>query len=378
MLNIIFLGGEDVSARIDIAQLLKQKGCNVSIIGSEDSSIFEASGIPYQKIRINRELNIIDDIKTILNIRKILKNQKEKTVVHAFDTKLIIYLPFAAIGLKNIKTVRTINGMGRVFSGDSMKHKLFQKAYVLIQSIIKNKVDYTIFQNTDNFKYFRNKNIVNTSSSKIVKGSGINIQKFQSFVPDELKQELRQELQIDAHLPTVILISRLIKQKGVYEYLQAAKYCNEKIKRFNFLLVGQIDTKEDAVSFDEIRRYSDYVNYIGRRNDVKELLSISDIFVLPTYYSEGIPRVLLEASIMRLALVSTDMPGCNDVVIDDFNGKIVKIKSSEDLAEKLNFLVSDNQLLQIMKENSFTHVQQFSLDKVASDCLNIYKELIAK
>src|SRR5690606_22175878 len=103
------------------------------IIGSEDVEVFQQNNIPYQKIEINREFNILDDIRTIFRIRKILKQLTEKTVVHAFDTKLIIYLPFAAIGLKNVKKVRTINGMGRIFSGTGFKYRLFQHLYVVIQ-----------------------------------------------------------------------------------------------------------------------------------------------------------------------------------------------------------------------------------------------------
>lgn len=376
MINVVFLGGEDVSARIDIAQLLIQKGCVVSIIGSEDEVIFKQNNIPYQKIGINREFNIIDDIKTIFRIRKILKQLTEKTVVHAFDTKLIIYLPFAAIGLKNVKKVRTINGMGRIFSGSGFKYTLFQQMYVVIQKLIKNKVDFTIFQNTDNYKYFLKKNIVNPNSATVIKGSGINLEKFHSEVALEVKQKLIYDLRIDTKFPTAILVSRLIKQKGIIEFLHAAKNINFPEKRMNFLLVGQIDTNKDAVSRSEIESYGEYINYLGRRNDVRDLLSISDIFVLPTYYSEGVPRVLMEAAAMKLALISTDMPGCNDMVIDDYNGKIIEIQNSKDLTEKLNQTISDTSQLKKYKENSFEHVQQFSLENVTSDCFSIYKDLI--
>lgn len=376
MINVVFLGGEDVSARIDIAQLLKEKGCEVSIIGSEDEAIFKQNNIPYQKIEINREFNIIDDIKTILRIRKILKQLTDTTIVHAFDTKLIIYLPFATIGLKNIKKVRTINGMGRIFSGSGFKYTLLQQIYVLLQRMIKNRVDFTIFQNTDNYRYFLKNNIVNPNSAKVIKGSGINLEKFHSEVALEVKQKLIQDLGIDTKFPTAILVSRLIKQKGITEFLHAAKNINSPEKRMNFLLVGQIDTNKDAVSRSEIDSYADYVNYLGRRNDVRDLLSISDVFVLPTYYSEGVPRVLMEAAAMKLALISTDMPGCNDVVVDDYNGKIIEIRNSNDLTEKLNQVISDTVQLEKYKANSFAHVQQFSLENVTSDCFNIYKNLI--
>jgi len=376
MLDIIFLGGEDVSARIDIVEVLNQKECNVTILGSEDRTIFDSHQISYKNIHINRELNILDDIKTIFEIRRVLKKTKNTTIVHAFDTKLIIYLPFAALGLRNIKTVRTINGMGRIFSGDSFKNKILQGIYIFIQKLIKNRVDYTIFQNTDNYKFFEKRNMVNRASCKVVRGSGINLKKFQSSISE--KEELAKTLDINMRIPTIILVSRLIRQKGVLEYLEAAKLINEKNQEANFLLVGQIDTNQDAISINEIENYSPYVNYLGRRNDIRALLSICDIFVLPSYYSEGVPRVLLEAAAMKLALLTTDMPGCNDVVVDGFNGKIINIKDTLDLVNKLRLVMSDKDELQTMKINSSIHVQQFSLDNVASEYFNIYKDLINK
>ena len=373
MINVVFLGGEDVSARIDISKKLMSLVCDIEIIGSEKKEIFKKNNIKYTKFNLNREFNIFDDIKSIFYIRKFLKQKKNETIVHAFDTKLTIFLPLAAVGLKNIKVIRTINGMGRLFTERSFKNRFLITFYKYIQKFVENKVDFTVFQNTDNYNYFIKNKLSNVSRSQVIKSSGIDILEFSSPVDKLKKDSLFLKYINNKNLPTFILISRLIKQKGVSNFLEAAKLCHLDGFKFNFLLVGQIDSNSDAVSSEEIDSYKKYVTYLGRQTNINELLSISDVFVFPSYYSEGVPRVLLEASAMSTALLTTNMPGCNDVLLDGINGLMVKVNNSKDLCYKMISIVNNSDALKKMKENSFNHVRNFSLEKVTSEYLKIYK-----
>ena len=240
---------------------------------------------------------------------------------------------------------------------------------------MKKIVDYTVFQNTDNYNYFLKNNLVKEENSGVVKSSGINLKNYFIPVKDEDKNKLRIELNINDKQPTFVLISRLIKQKGVLNYLEAAQKSFDNGYKFNFLLVGQIDSNKDAISIDTIQRYANSVKYLNKRSDVKEILSISDVFVLPSYYSEGVPRVLLEASASGLVLLSTDMPGCNDVVVDNYNGKIIEIKNSDDLFDKMIYVVKDKDRLKEYSKNSIEHVQNFSLELVTNKYFEIYKNI---
>jgi glycosyltransferase involved in cell wall biosynthesis len=378
MYRIVFLGGEDVSARIDISkELIKQK-CHIEIIGTESAENFIDSGIKYQQFDLNREFDVIGDFKSLFQIRKILKNYSKNTVVHAFDTKLTILLPIASIGLKNIKVVRTINGMGRIFTSSNIKNKILKFIYKFIQRSLKKNVEYTIFQNTDNYNYFIKNNLVNKEASSVIMSSGINLLNYSKIINEVDKNKLRIELNINDKQPTFILISRLIKQKGVLNYLEAAQKCFDNGFKFNFLLVGQIDSNNDAVPFEQINKYKHCVSYLGKQTNIKELLSISDIFVLPTYYGEGVPRVLLEASAMSLALLTTNMPGCNDVLLDGINGLYINVNDSDDLYIKMKYLSENKDILSRFKINAFKHVNNFSLDKISSECLKIYKNVYNK
>ena len=146
-MNIIFLGGEDVSARIDISKKLIELGNNVKIIGNLKEYIFNQNNIAYTSFNLNRELNVFDDIKSIISLRRVLVNIKDDYIVHAFDTKLTIFLPIASFGLDNIKVVRTINGMGRLFTKKSINNNFLVIIYKIIQKLIKGE-DVNLFSKT--------------------------------------------------------------------------------------------------------------------------------------------------------------------------------------------------------------------------------------
>ncbi len=374
MRNLIFLGGEDVSSRIEISKKFMDLGYKINIIGTEKEDKFIKNGISYKKYNFSREFTIFDDIKSIINLRNILKEQPQNTIVHAFDTKPTLFLPFASFGLDNIKVSRTITGMGRIFTEKSLKNRALKRVYNTLQKGIKSKVDFTVFQNSDDAKYFMQNSLTKKNKSAIVKSSGIDLKNFKLFVDKKKVEKLKDKLSIDRDKKTFILVSRMVKQKGILTYLKSAKICYQEGYRYNFLLVGQLDT-DKSITLEEIEEYSSFVKYLGRREDVKELLALSDIFVLPTYYREGVPRVLLEASAMGLGLITTNMPGCKDVVIDDYNGKLVEIENERDLASNMIYMAEDEDRLNIYKKNSQKKVKEFDLNVVVKGYDNIYKRI---
>lgn len=371
------MGGEDVSARIEISKIFSAKGYDVEIMGSENEQKFIDNGVAYTHYSLNRELNLINDVKTVFELRKIFKKQPKNTVIHAFDTKPILYLPLAAMGLKNISVVRSINGVGRIFTDKSFKNTVLKMVYSLIQKCVAPLVDHTIFQNGDDHAYFMEKGLTTDAKSSIVKSSGLNLKVFSTEVDAPKLEKLKQEIGLKEDQKTFILVSRLVRQKGVMNFLEAAQKCHDNGYKYNFLLVGQLDTKKDAITQQEIDGFEGVVNYLGRREDVRELLALSDVFVLPTYYREGVPRVLLEASAMGLALIATNMPGCKDVVTDGENGRLVNIKDSDDLYKKMVDVVKDEDVLANYSKNAQEHVKHFDLDIIVNKYDDCYSEIVS-
>ncbi|HEY7867084.1 MAG TPA: glycosyltransferase, partial [Psychromonas sp.] len=264
-------------------------------------------------------------------------------------------------------------GMGRIFTGKTFINSVLRFVYYMVQKNISRRVDFTIFQNDDDAAYYLNHKIINRDKAAIVKSSGLDLEKYSKNVARHKIEELKNELNIMSGQTTFILVSRMVKQKGIVDYLEAAKKCYEKGNRFNFLLVGQLDS-DGSLSFEQINAYHQYVRFLGRREDVKALLAVADVFVLPTYYREGVPRVLLEASAMGLALIATDMPGCKDVVIDDYNGKLVNIKDPEDLAKKMILLGTNKSIRHKFAINAEEKVKEFSLDIVTNKYDQVYQQ----
>ncbi|PNX52936.1 MAG: hypothetical protein BV458_07020 [Thermoplasmata archaeon M9B2D] len=374
MPKLILLGGEDVSARIEIAKKLSLLGYEITILGTEKEERFLKNGIRYSRYSLNRELNVIDDLKTILELRTILKGESTQTIVHAFDTKPTMFLPLAALGQKQIKVVRTITGMGRIFTEESVKNSFLKYLYNLIQRVVSRRVDFTIFQNDDDADYYIGKRLIEQSRAGVVKSSGIDLAEFSKSIDRGRLQAIEDELKLPPGRLTFILVSRMVRQKGILDYLEAAKKCYENGHSFNFLLVGQLDS-DGSVTLEQINAYSRYVHFLGRREDVKELLSLSDVFVLPTYYREGVPRVLLEASATGLALIATDMPGCKDVVVDGYNGKLVKVQDPDDLYKKMLYVSEDNERLHDFSVNAKEKVKEFDLEIVTNKYDKVYKSL---
>jgi glycosyltransferase involved in cell wall biosynthesis len=371
--KLIFLGGEDASARIEISKKFIALGYEIEIVGTQDKTIFAKNNIAYKNYSLNRELNLFEDIKTIFELRKILKKQRKNTIIHAFDTKPTIFLPLSAFGLKNIKIVRTITGMGRIFTDNSLRNNILKIVYNIIQKFVNLRVDYTIFQNDDDYKYYVKYNLLNQSKASVIKSSGLDLTKYSITVESKKLEYLNKELSLNVQEKTFILVSRMVKQKGVLNYLEAAKICYEKGFKYNFLLVGQLDS-DNSISLEEIKNHKEYVKYLGRREDIKELMSLSNIFVLPTYYREGVPRVLLEASALGLPSITTNMPGCKDVIEDGYNGKLVNIKDSQNLANSMIELVHDENLNNY-SQNAKLKVQEFNIDKVVYKYNKIYKKI---
>ena len=170
----------------------------------------------------------------------------------------------------------------------------------------------------------------------------------------------------------------MVRDKGVTQFLQAAKILKTKNPQMDFLLVGPLASEgKQALSQAEIDEYKDCVQYLGKRSDIPALLAISDIFALPSYYREGVPRVLLEAGAMGLALITTDMPGCREAVHHEENGLLVPIRDEKALARAIERL-AQNYALRVKYGQASANLirNRFDLALVADQYAAIYESVL--
>ncbi|MDO6491486.1 MAG: glycosyltransferase family 4 protein [Cellulophaga sp.] len=357
-INICLVGGEDSYKRIDLSQHLIADNFNVTILGTKQHNF--PRNINFIKYNLNRKFNLISDFKTIIEYRQIIK-KNSFDIIQTFDTKPAFLLPIAAIGL-NTKIVRTITGLGTIFMGNSFKFKIYRFLYKTSHLFIKNKVKHTTFQNEDDRNYFLTNKLVSKENSSLIYGSGIDLNKIN-------KKAERKNIDF-----TFLLVARLVYEKGVINYLEAAKICKKTGHNFNFLLVGPLEEDSTKLNKEILNSYKDVVTWVGPKPDALDYMLKADCFVLPTF-REGFSRVLLESSAIGLPMITTNVPGTREIVTHEKEGLLVNVNNSQELANAMIRLTSDKNLADKMAINSIKKVKQFSLNVISKEYTNLYKNI---
>ena len=199
-----------------------------------------------------------------------------------------------------------------------------------------------IFQNQDDIDEFVRRKYVKREQCELVNGSGVNLKKF-------------KKNKIPAGPVSFIMVSRVLKEKGVLEYFEAAKIVKKKYPEAKFSYIGAIDKNQNAIKLSALKPYinAKTVEYIPETKEVEKYVAKCSVFVLPTYYREGIPRTLLEATAMGRPIITTNTPGCRETVVEGKNGLFVKSRDALDLAEKMTWMVERKDKLQEMGDKSY-------------------------
>ena len=223
-----------------------------------------------------------------------------------------------------------------------------------------------VFQNPDDMNFFIKEGILNINQCHLIKSSGVDISKFEKngYIKDD-------------DIVRFGLMSRMIWSKGIQDFVESSKIVYEKNSNTQFYLLGSPDEQSpDSVSNEWLSslntKYS-HITWLEHNDDVKEFLSMIDVFVLPTYYPEGLPKSLLEAGSMSLPLITTNTPGCKEVVQDNFNGLIVNIKDQIDLAQKMYELsISSNRRIEMGKNSRKLVEAEYDVRIVNKKTIELY------
>ena len=352
----------------------KKAGYDVYISCNEknDRKYIEENGIKFLHLPLDRRgINPIYELFIILRYCTIF-NKLKPDIVHNVGPKPIIYGSIAA-KLVNIKSV--INapiGMGFVFTSSTIKAKLLKTILLLLFKLTlnqhhgRNKKNRVIFENSDDMNYFVNSRIVNINEAILIRGAGIEI--------DEKLIKNKKE----NNIPTISLVARMLEDKGIYEFVEAAKILKKKNVKSRFLLIGDIDKKNPtSLKHSTLEEWKNrkIVEWLGWVKDVKAILLETDILCLPSY-REGLPKSLLEGAAVGLPLVSTDTVGCREVVSDGINGYLVPIKDSKQLSFAIQKLIENKDLRVKMGKESFRIAKsQFASEIINSQTLSLYSEL---
>ena len=373
--RVMIVGTEALHLRIPLMQKLDEAGFEMSAAGAMEQPEFAATPFRYVQYPLVRSMNPLKFRKATLGLREVLK-QERPDLIHPVNTMPCIAGPQASAGL-GIPCVRTITGLGALFSSDSLKYRLTQAAFCQMHKRVARHCLHTIFQNPEDRDYFVEKRLVAPEQTGLIYGSGIDVDALvaQQSSPQRI-EELRDELGLRGKT-VVTMVSRLMKVKGVEEFAQAAAIVKRQFPDTAFLLVGPaVETGPMAVSASILDGSHD-VQWLGTRHDVPDLLAVSDIFALPSYLREGIPRVLFEAGAFQLPLITTTMPGCRETVVDGENGFLIQPRDTRSLADALTRLVASPELRREMGAKSQQLIRErFDLSLVASEYAELYSSAL--
>lgn len=371
--TIMLIGGEDIHFRLPFMRVLREHGFEVIVVGSAPQPEIEAVGFAYHIYPLERTLAPLKDLRALRALRRIIADV-QPTIVHAYDTKPGFLVPISMLGLKGPKALRTITGMGAIFSEDTPRTRILRRIYRMLHRVARRRVDFTIFQNTTDMGFFTQNRLVRAGEYTLIRGSGVPI-------PDggvqevSLRAETRRSLDIGENDFVFLMVARLVRQKGVADALKAAKHILPDNKNARFIFVGPSGENEpDGVDIKDFEDQSGQIIYLGRRSDVDRLLLACDAFVLPTKYREGVPRALLEALATGKPAIVSDMPGCADPILEARAGWVVPAGDVAALTLAMYEAIGceKDELLRMGQRGRQEISLNYALDKVVSQTLDVY------
>lgn len=320
MSKVLFLVNHDVviyNFRLELVEHLIAEGHQVVISSPYGERIEDLKkiGCEYYEINISRHgTNPIEDLLLIHEYKKLIR-KVGPDVVFTYTIKPNIYGAIACKSL-DVPCVANITGLGTAVENSG----ILQIITVMLYKYAFSKIQKVYFQNTENMQFFIDKKIA-LGKHDLLPGSGVNLQR---FVPLEYPSLDKVEF---------AFISRIMKEKGIDQYLEAAEYIREKYPNTVFHVCGFYEQDYKKRFEDLVEK--DVIVYHGMVRDIKTVLKDVHCTVHPTYYPEGISNVLLESSACARPIITTNRSGCREVIDDGVNGFIVNQKDSQDLIEKI-------------------------------------------
>jgi len=353
------------SSRIPLIKRFIESGWKVVIATADDaeSQSLVDLGVVLQPVYFSRGgVTFAQDIsayKQLLNIY----NKWKPSLIHHFHAKPVILGTLVARRLlgSSVSIVNTITGLGHAFINDGWIAKLAGFGYKFALP----KSNMTIFQNNDDYALFLSNRWVNHDSTKVIASSGVDIAKF-AFVDRSIR---------DGDSPVVIMLGRLLRQKGILEFAEVAERVQMSLPKARFLLAGEEDlVHPDSLSIESIQNY-DGVEYLGRLDDVLPLLEMADLLLFPSY-REGVPRAVLEAAATGLPTIGYEVPGVKEAVVNNLTGYLIHFNDVDALYERTIELLNDKKLrLTMGKAASELAKKSFDRREIENMYIKTYQEL---
>ena len=343
----------------ELIRSIKKNGYRVVVLASKDNYSEKLLDIvdEYYEIKLDSSgINPVKDAYLIFQIYNICKGLKLAVILN-FTIKPVIYGTFAG-KLVGVPVINTITGLGTAFisKGFTNKVAIFLYKFAFKYSYL------VFFQNPDDQQFFKNLNIVTRKNTKLISGSGVDLLRFKP-----LKKRITNNIKI-------LFIGRIIADKGIYELIEAAKIIKKEYSNVTFILMGMLGVKNrTSIRKSEVDYWVNkgIIQFIPFKDDIRKVLANSNLVVLPSY-REGIPKTLIEAASMAKPLIASDVPGCREVVKNEVNGFLCKVKNPVSLADSIRKFIKLDYTSKIemgLKSRELA-IQKFDIEKVNGSYIN--------
>lgn len=355
--------------RLALAKELRTRGYEVVLLSppGDFQSLLQENGFQWIPFPLSRQgVNPFRELQTLWRLMRIYRRVKPE-IVHHFTIKPVIYGSLTAriLGIKGI--INSVTGLGHLFIDPGFGTRILR---VLAKFLYRISLRHTqvVFENPEDRSIFIENKFVQPEQSHLIPGTGVDVTRF-------------QPVQRTNRIPIILFSSRLLVTKGLQEFVEAAHLVQKKGLKGRFAIAGTPDPGNPASiqqeQIDDWQR-AGHVEIWGWQDDMPATLAKADIFCLPSY-REGVPSALLEACASGLPIVTTDVPGCRDVVTHGLNGFLVPPRDPQALAEAITTLLTKPKLRDDMgKSGRELALEKFSLEKIIEQTLDVYKEVLPK
>jgi glycosyltransferase involved in cell wall biosynthesis len=310
-------------------------------------------------------VNPLTEIPALFRFAKIFRAEQPDLIMN-FSIKPVIYAGVAANWVApNIPVISMITGLGYVFIGDEIKQRYLR---VLVKRLYKwslRNSKIVFFQNRNDSELFVRNGMVREDQARVLAGTGINLEEFS---PDTAKR----------FSGSFLFIGRLLKDKGVYELVQASAKLKRSHRDLKVVLLGPVDDNPAAISQEQVRQWQEegIVEYLGNQPDVRPYIRNADVIVLPSY-REGLPRSTLEAMAMGKPIITTDVPGCRETVENEKNGYLIPAADVSALADSMaKFLDSPGRAREFGIRSRELAVKKYDVNHVVAEILAGVKQFL--
>lgn len=334
--------------RGDLIKDIQAKGYEVVVTGPNEEGIekIEALGARFIKVPVNKNgMNPFADIVYCLKLRKIMKAEKADATM-GYTIKPVIYGSLAAwlAGVKNRTAM--VTGAGYLFASKSLKARIIKMVSFVLYRIGLGAAQKIIFQNIDDLDEFVENGLVKKEKCYVVNGSGVNMNKYKPTIYPKT--------------PSFFFLGRLVYAKGGMDFVKAAKIVKGKYPEARFMILGKLERNlPDAITEEDLMPYVNdrTVELFPETDNIAQYYAMTSVFVLPTAYREGTPRVILEAMASARAIITTFTPGCKETVVDGKNGFFVPTHDPKAVAEKITYFIEHPDEIERMGQQSLVLCQ---------------------